>query len=86
MNNVPAHLYSMHSWVPLSFSCRLSEDGDLSVSKYECNKNTEAQTFVYDLYGVVCFINDEKRNIVALIDTASPNATEKQWFIFNDFR
>lgn len=84
---LPSHLYSMHSWVPLSLSFKLSEEGELSISKFEENKEQDSQAIIYDLYGVVCFVNDEKKNIVALIDVASISGEKQpsQWFIFNDF-
>lgn len=84
---MPTHLYSIYSWVPLSLCLKLSEDGVLSISKFEESTIPEQST-VYDLFGVVCYINDEKKNIVALIDTNNgyDDRQSSQWHIFNDFR
>ncbi|CAH1395057.1 unnamed protein product [Nezara viridula] len=84
--SMPTHLYSLYSWVPLSLCFKLSEDGVLSLSKFEESTIPEHST-VYDLFGVVCYINDEKKNVVALIDTnnGSEDRQSSQWHIFNDF-
>lgn len=50
------------------------------------------QTEVYDLSAVVCYIHEEKRNIVAIINVGpgyhqrSSGSQVSQWYIFNDFR
>ncbi|CAA9993094.1 unnamed protein product [Nesidiocoris tenuis] len=43
----------------------------------------EGELIIYDLYAVICHINDEKKNIVAIINV---DPEHPSWFIFNDFR
>lgn len=90
---------SSNNWLPLSILMTL-DDGKLNVKKIdEAHKNQQQAnndnilTKMYDLYAVVCYINDQsstdKRNLVALLKVPEKylNKTNdmSRWYLFNDF-
>lgn len=100
-NVSPSHLYCSHSWLPQHIQLDLSSTGEVSIKKLaksevdsvdlSNNKVPGKQTIVYDLYAVVCYINEEKKNLVSIINVSqsyhsrSAGQQISQWYIFNDF-
>ncbi|XP_022189319.2 PAN2-PAN3 deadenylation complex catalytic subunit PAN2 [Nilaparvata lugens] len=100
-NVSPSHLYCSHSWLPQHIQLNLSSTGEVSIKKLaktevdsvdlSSNKVPGKQTIVYDLYAVVCYINEEKKNLVSIVNVSqsyhsrSANQQLSQWYIFNDF-
>ncbi|XP_073976255.1 PAN2-PAN3 deadenylation complex catalytic subunit PAN2 isoform X2 [Rhodnius prolixus] len=82
--SVPSHLYQSHSWVPLTLSAALSSSGQLTISSNSTAVPTDSPQLTYNLYAVVCYVNDEKKNIIAIINVAPAHHTP-MWYIFNDF-
>ncbi|XP_014242212.1 PAN2-PAN3 deadenylation complex catalytic subunit PAN2 isoform X2 [Cimex lectularius] len=92
-----SHLYQNNSWVPMCLDMHLSVTGEVRVTKHgEEVKQENPDEFqeklicTYDLYGVVCFINDERKNIVSIVNICNEpkrngEPQNPQWYIFNDF-
>uniref|UniRef100_A0A1B6CJM8 PAN2-PAN3 deadenylation complex catalytic subunit PAN2 n=1 Tax=Clastoptera arizonana TaxID=38151 RepID=A0A1B6CJM8_9HEMI len=90
-------LYYAHSWLPQHIQVDLKNNGEVDVTKLEKPdsvvpiKEGTVQTEIYDLCAVVCYVHEEKRNLVSIINVGSSyhqrasGSQISQWYIFNDF-
>lgn len=95
----PSHLYYSHSWLPQHIQVELKSDGQVNINKLEKPEETLpiidseeiVQTEVYDLCAVVCYVHEERRNLVAIVNVGpgyhfrTSGTQVAQWYIFNDF-
>lgn len=89
-----SQLYYTHTWLPLHIKVDLQSNGELVMSKYDNDKADKQEidcSNIYDLYAVVCYINDDRKNLVSIINVGqsyhehiSANNSDSQWYIFND--
>ncbi|XP_075237003.1 PAN2-PAN3 deadenylation complex catalytic subunit PAN2 isoform X2 [Lycorma delicatula] len=100
-NPSPSHLYCSHSWLPQHIQLDLTSAGEVSIKKLDktevdaidlsATKTAGQQTVVYDLCAVVCYVHEEKKNLVAIINVntayhvRASGQNISQWYIFNDF-
>ncbi|XP_050539219.1 PAN2-PAN3 deadenylation complex catalytic subunit PAN2 isoform X2 [Daktulosphaira vitifoliae] len=89
-----SQLYYTHTWLPLHIKVDLQLNGELVMSKYDedqPNKQEIDCSKIYDLYAVVCYINEDRKNLVSIINVGqsyhehiSASNPASQWYIFND--
>ncbi|XP_026676280.1 PAN2-PAN3 deadenylation complex catalytic subunit PAN2 [Diaphorina citri] len=94
------HLYYTNSWLPLHVLITLQSSGEVNISKVDKTPIDEVAAQIkeennqdkklYDLSAVVCYVHEEKKNLVSIINVPAsyhknpslPNSP--QWYIFND--
>ncbi|XP_054287462.1 PAN2-PAN3 deadenylation complex catalytic subunit PAN2 isoform X2 [Macrosteles quadrilineatus] len=94
----PSHLYQSHSWLPQHIQVDLRANGQVNITKLDrpddivaTDKETYVQTEVYDLCAVVCYVHEERKNLVGLINVGpgyhqrAAGSSNSQWYVFNDF-
>ncbi|XP_044730900.1 PAN2-PAN3 deadenylation complex catalytic subunit PAN2 isoform X2 [Chrysoperla carnea] len=70
---------------------KIMDDDDESKSEGTLESNSHLQVVRYTLSSVVCYIHDEKRNLVSLLRiprshrTGHEGGDTSQWYLFNDF-
>lgn len=86
-----SQLYYTHSWLPLSIRAELQPDGELRLFKCDDGEIDCKSSNIYDLHAVVCYINEERKNLVSIVKVGqtyhehiSASHTSPQWYIFND--
>jgi len=86
-----SQLYYTHSWLPLRIRAELQPNGDLTLIKCEDEETNSKSSNVYDLHAVVCYIHEDKKNLVSIVNVGqaypehiSANNALSQWYIFND--
>lgn len=86
-----SQLYYTHSWLPLSIRAELQPDGQLTLYKCDDEEEDCKSSNIYDLHAVVCYINDDRKNLVSIVNVGqsyheqiSSNNPSSQWYIFND--
>uniref|UniRef100_A0A0A9WV61 PAN2-PAN3 deadenylation complex catalytic subunit PAN2 n=1 Tax=Lygus hesperus TaxID=30085 RepID=A0A0A9WV61_LYGHE len=83
VTGISSHHYQTNSWVPMTLSLGLTAAGKVRVVRHgEGIADAEGEIITYDLYAVICYINDEKKNIVSIVNV---DPVDSQWYIFNDF-
>ena len=86
---------SSKPWLPHAIRLQRLTSGAVRASGLDTQPEEDpevAETVIYDLTAVICHVNDERKNVVALINVA-PSYFERagqkprsSWYIFNDFR
>lgn len=86
-----SQLYYTHSWLPLSFKAELQPNGELSLTKCDDEEINSKSSNVYDLHAVVCYIHEDRKNLVSIVNVGLPyhenisaSNPSSQWYIFND--
>ncbi|XP_050421716.1 PAN2-PAN3 deadenylation complex catalytic subunit PAN2 isoform X2 [Adelges cooleyi] len=90
-----SQLYYAHAWLPLHIKADLQSNGELSISKYDNEEEADVSqsecSNIYDLHAVVCYIHEDRKNLVSIINVSQPyhehissSSPTAQWYIFND--
>ncbi|XP_026294129.1 PAN2-PAN3 deadenylation complex catalytic subunit PAN2 isoform X1 [Frankliniella occidentalis] len=97
-SNANSQFYSTCSWLPLSICMERLSNG--AVRAYSLNDPSEkpietaeevVQSSNYDLFAVLCHVNDDRKNLISLINVGSGyhsrlgGASLSSWYLFNDF-